>query len=104
MDGLRARFLDGDGPDRASPLEEFRAMAADEPGQRPDGGESLIAGGRPAAALLFQFPQEPSDDFSGDILDAQRIDWPGNAPGRVREQQPQRVPITALRIARQIPL
>ncbi len=79
-------------------------MAADESGQGPDGGEPLIASGRSTFSLLFQFLQEPSDDFGGDVLDAQTINGPGNAPRRVGKQEAQRVPITALGIARQIPL
>jgi hypothetical protein len=104
MDRLRSGLLDGNGPDLARPLEEFRAKAPDESGQSPDSGEPLIACGRAAIAFLFQLPQEPFDDFSGDIFDAQIIDGPGNTSRCVGKQEAQCVPITPLGIARQIPL
>src|ERR1039458_3113050 len=86
------------------PAKILRAALADEPSQRMDSRQALIARGDRTAALLFEMSQEGPNYVGVDVGHKKLVSLLVQPAGREHDQKTQRIPIALLRIAREVAL
>ena len=92
------------GPDLAAPRNQLRAPLADKGPERVDRCQPLIARPHAAPAIFLDMIEELSNNVGRDVGDRQTIDSGLLHVNRKWDQQPERVPIAALRVRGEIAL
>src|SRR5208283_5383966 len=101
-DGILFRPLEGNGANRATPLDVLRTPLANESGKRVKRGKPLVARADRAGTLPFQVFQEAANNIPRHVLNRKTVDRLLGGGRRERNQQRHRVAVRILSVLRKI--